>query len=77
MMEWVARDIRDITEYTKEQHCEWNHAVLVVTGMVLDRKANLTERKQALYAQRAGYLEFCEKLRNNQQLELSLEDEEE
>lgn len=53
----------------REKGGQWGEALLFIEQMLTDQKDSLTKQKESLHAQMAGFAEFAEKLRNNQQLE--------
>ena len=56
----------------REKGGQWGEALLFIEQMLTDQKNSLIKQKEGLFAQKVGYYEMAEKLRNNQQLELNL-----
>ena len=70
--EYLLSFINEVKSYAKKEQPRWHEPMMVLFGDQTSKKNALEERKQSLMAQREGYLEFINKLQNNEQLELNL-----
>lgn len=72
-LDYLIHTSEDVEEFARLEKPEWHQPMMLLISRLVEQKESLEKKKKALYAQRAGYLEFIRKLENNEQLELKLE----
>jgi hypothetical protein len=70
--EYLLSFINEVKCYAQKEQPRWHEPAMVFFGDQTSKKNALQEKKQCLMAQREGYLEFINKLQNDEQLELNL-----